>query len=61
MVDDDSGEGDSRTLTIVSSNSNEAPVVEVQSFSIAEDAANGTLVGAVTASDPDAGGGTNLD
>ena len=34
---------------------NETPVVDDQSFSVAENSANGTVVGTVAASDPDAG------
>ncbi|MBK7172698.1 MAG: cadherin domain-containing protein [Bacteroidales bacterium] len=42
-------------ITINLVNANEAPVISNQSFSIAENSANGTMVGTVTATDPDAG------
>ena len=42
-------------MTINLNNLNEAPVVNDQSFSVNENAANGTVVGTVVASDPDAG------
>ncbi|MBK7028626.1 MAG: cadherin repeat domain-containing protein [Bacteroidales bacterium] len=43
------------TITINLSNVNEAPVINNQAFSIIENSANGTNVGTVLASDPDAG------
>jgi hypothetical protein len=43
------------TITINLTNVNEAPIISNQSFSIAENSANGTNVGTVIASDPDAG------
>ncbi len=43
------------TITISIADINEIPVITNQSFSIAENSANGTLVGNVVASDPDAG------
>ncbi len=45
----------SNTVTINLTNVNEAPVVAAQTFSVAENSANGTVVGTVAASDPDAG------
>jgi hypothetical protein len=42
------------TVSVNLSNVNEAPSIGTQSFSINENAANGTTVGAVAASDPDA-------
>jgi hypothetical protein len=43
------------TITVSLLNVNEAPVIANQAFSINENSANGTLVGTVVASDPDAG------
>jgi uncharacterized protein YjdB len=43
------------TITVTVINLNEAPVINNQSFSVAENSANGTNVGSVIASDPDAG------
>jgi VCBS repeat-containing protein len=43
------------TITINLTNVNDAPVVNDQTFSVAENAANGTTVGTVAASDEDAG------
>ncbi|HEX5056154.1 MAG TPA: cadherin domain-containing protein [Gammaproteobacteria bacterium] len=45
---------DTATVTVNLSNANEAPVVNDQSFNINENSANGTAVGTVAASDPDA-------
>jgi hypothetical protein len=45
----------SNTITINLTNVNEAPVVTAATFSLAENSANGTAVGTVTATDPDAG------
>jgi VCBS repeat-containing protein len=45
----------SNTITINLTNVNEAPVIAPQTFSLAENSANGTVVGTVVASDPDAG------
>ncbi|MBL0135861.1 MAG: cadherin repeat domain-containing protein, partial [Chitinophagaceae bacterium] len=42
-------------VTITLTNANEAPIIANQSFSVAENSANGTSVGTVIASDPDAG------
>ncbi|MBL0135862.1 MAG: cadherin repeat domain-containing protein [Chitinophagaceae bacterium] len=42
-------------VTITLTNANEAPIIANQSFSVAENSANGTSVGTVVASDPDAG------
>lgn len=44
----------SNTVTISLTNVNEAPVVAAQTFSVAENSVNGTVVGTVVASDPDA-------
>ena len=46
---------DTATVTINLNNLNETPVVNDQSFPVNENAANGTVVGTVAASDPDAG------
>jgi predicted outer membrane repeat protein len=46
---------DTATVTINLTNVNEAPVVNAQTFTIAENTANGTTVGTVAASDPDSG------
>jgi hypothetical protein len=43
------------TVTVSLTDVNEVPVISNQSFSIAENAVNGTTVGTVIASDPDAG------
>jgi len=43
------------TVTVNLTNVNEAPVIANQTFSIAENSANGTAVATVVASDPDAG------
>lgn len=43
------------TMTITLTNVNETPLIAAQSFSVAENSANGTVVGSVVASDPDAG------
>jgi hypothetical protein len=43
------------TVTINLTNVNEAPVVTAATFSLAENSANGTAVGTVSASDPDVG------
>jgi VCBS repeat-containing protein len=45
----------SNTVTINLTNVNEAPVVAAQTFSLAENSANGTAVGTIVASDPDTG------
>ena len=42
------------TTTIVLSNVNEAPTMQTAAFSIAENAANGTVIGSVSGTDPDA-------
>ncbi len=46
---------DTATVTIHLRDLNEAPLVNDQSFSVGENAANGTSVGTVIATDPDAG------
>ena len=46
---------DTATVTINLNNLNEAPIVNDQSFSMNENAAKGTVVGTVVATDPDAG------
>ncbi|KAF0195991.1 MAG: cadherin [Bacteroidetes bacterium] len=43
------------TVTVNLINVNEYPVIANQSFSVVQNAANGTIVGTVTATDPDAG------
>ncbi|MBK7172697.1 MAG: cadherin domain-containing protein [Bacteroidales bacterium] len=43
------------TITISLTDANEAPFIANQSFSISENSANGTIIGTVSASDPDAG------
>jgi hypothetical protein len=43
------------TVTVSLTNINEVPVINNQAFSVAENSANGTNVGTVVASDPDAG------
>lgn len=45
----------SGTVTIQLTNVNEAPVVSTTTFSVTENAVNGTVVGTVSATDPDAG------
>ncbi len=45
----------SATVTVNVTNVNEAPSISPQTFGIAENSANGSVVGAVAASDPDAG------
>ncbi len=49
------GQTASATVTIHLADRNEAPVINDQSFWVDENAANGTSVGTVAASDPDAG------
>ncbi len=49
------GQTASAIVTIHLADRNEAPVITDQSFSVDENAANGTSVGTVAASDPDAG------
>ena len=46
---------DTATVTINLNDLNETPIINDQSFSVNENAANGTVVGTVVASDPDAG------
>jgi hypothetical protein len=46
---------DDGAITVNLTNVNEAPDINNQAFSIAENAANGTVVGVAVASDPDAG------
>ena len=43
------------TVTVNLTNVNEAPVVTPATFAVAENSANGTAVGTVTVTDPDAG------
>jgi VCBS repeat-containing protein len=45
----------SNTITINLTNVNEAPVVNDQTFTVAENTSNGTAVGTIVATDPDAG------
>ena len=51
----DGQDNDTATITIDLNDVNEAPSVENQSFAIDENSANGTVVGSIAASDPDAG------
>ena len=44
-----------KSFTITVTNVNEAPVIAIQTFSLAENSATNTVVGTVAASDPDAG------
>src|SRR6185436_1522047 len=46
---------DTAVITINVTNVNEAPVVDDQTFTVAENTANGTTVGTIVATDPDAG------
>ena len=46
---------DTAVITINLSDVNEAPVVNDQTFTIAENSANGTVVGTIVSTDPDAG------
>jgi hypothetical protein len=46
---------DTAVITINVTNVNQAPVVNDQTFSVAENTANGTAVGTIVATDPDAG------
>ncbi len=55
QVSDGNGGTDMQAIAVTVTNVNEAPVVNDQGFSVAENAANGTVAGTVTASDPDAG------
>jgi len=55
QVEDSGALTDTAIVTINLNNVNEAPVVNDQGFSVDENAANGTVVGAVTASDVDSG------
>ncbi len=58
---DGSGAFDEQLITVTVTNANEAPTqVLLSSLAIAEDADNGTLVGILTASDPDAGDSTSF-
>ena len=50
---------DTAVVTISLTDVNEAPVVDDQSFTVDENAANGTAVGSVSASDPDAAAPNN--
>ncbi|MDQ1363919.1 MAG: nitrite reductase (NO-forming) / hydroxylamine reductase [Pseudomonadota bacterium] len=58
-VADPGGLSDTAIITVnlnnVAENTNQPPVVNNQSFSVNENSANGTLVGTVTASDPNGG------
>jgi len=47
--------GSQATVIVNLTDVNEVPVIANQTFSIAENSANGTSVGTVVASDPDAG------
>ncbi|MEM8946697.1 MAG: hypothetical protein AAGD11_16100, partial [Planctomycetota bacterium] len=54
-VTDLNGLEDSATITVTLDNTNEAPQIDDQIFSVAEAAPAGTVVGTVIADDPDAG------
>ena len=45
----------SAIITVTVTNVNEAPVVNAATFTVLENSANGTVVGAVTFTDPDVG------
>jgi len=55
QVTDSGGLTDSGTITVNLDDLNEPPTIANQTFTIDEDPTNGTLVGTVQASDPDAG------
>jgi VCBS repeat-containing protein len=55
QVTDAGGLTDTATVTVDLTNVNEAPSLADASFSLPENSANGTLVGTVAATDPDAG------
>ena len=55
QVRDAGGLTDTATATIDLTNVNEVPTVNSTAFSLPENSANGTVVGTVTATDPDAG------
>jgi hypothetical protein len=59
QVSDDDGNSDTAAITIgltdVAEGGGAPPVVDDQLFSLAENSANGTVVGAIAATDPDAG------
>ncbi len=55
QVSDGNGGMDTQAIAVTVTNLNETPVVNNQSFAINENTPNGTSVGAVAASDPDAG------
>ncbi len=55
QVEDSGTLTDTATITVNVTDVNEAPSASDDTFSLAEDAANGTVVGTVSASDPDAG------
>jgi VCBS repeat-containing protein len=54
-VADGGGLSSTATVTVNINNVNEAPFIANQTFSVSENSANGTMVGTVVASDPDAG------
>ncbi|MDG2220770.1 MAG: cadherin domain-containing protein [Rubripirellula sp.] len=54
-VSDPGGLNDTATITINVNDLNEDPTVEDQTFSVAENVPNGTVVGSIEASDPDNG------
>ena len=55
QVQDAGGLTDAATVTINLTDINEAPTVNNATFSLSENSANGTVVGTVAATDPDAG------
>lgn len=54
-IEDEGGLTDTALVTVNVTNVNENPVVNAATFTIAESAANGTVVGTVTATDPEPG------
>ena len=55
QASDNVGRVDNQTITVTVTDVNEAPVITAKTFSVTENAAAGTEVGAVTATDEDAG------
>ena len=54
-AEDDVGREDTQTITVTVMDVNEAPIIAAKTFSVTENAAAGTEVGTVTATDEDAG------